>query len=710
MKGERTKRLGVTERLVWIGVGLGAVFWVLESAIHVYIFKKDNLFQEICRPEAHEIWMRLLVVVMFIAFAMYAQFIITQRRRAEVATKLAHAELNQIFQTAADGMRVIDKEFNVLRVNETFVTQSGVSRHEAIGKKCYEVFRGPLCHTPNCPLTKIMGGEERIEYDADKERNDGRKVPCIVTATAFRGPDGDLIGIVEDFKDITERKQAEEALEAERRRLFSLLDGLPAYVCLIAPDYSVRFANQFFREHFGDPYQRPCYEVLGGYEEPCKNCRPFDIFDTTSSVNWEWAAPHGLTYEIYDYPFHDVDGSPLVLELGIDITERKRAEQEKKRLEAQVRQAVKMEAIGTLAGGIAHDFNNLLMGIQGNISLIQENMRPGDPHCDRVQDIGKQVQSGARLTSRLLGYARKGKYEVKTISLNQLVAETSDTFGRTRKDIEVHLELEADLSAVEGDPGQIEQVLWNLYINAADAMPNGGDLILKTANVTHRDMKDKLYAPKPGDYVLLKVTDTGAGMDKSTMERVFDPFFTTKEMGRGTGLGLASTFGIIKGHGGYIDVDSEKGRGATFSLHLPSSEKRPSEATRPEEQVLQGRERVLLVDDEQSIRRVGKDLLEAMGYQVVLAKGGRDAIDVYRQNRDAIDIVLLDMVMPHLGGGKVYDRMKKINPDVKVLLSSGYSIDGEATEILERGCDGFIQKPFNMKQLSAKLREILDGH
>ena len=226
-------------------------------------------------------------------------------------------------------------------------------------------------------------------------------------------------------------------------------------------------------------------------------------------------------------------------------SERKGAQEERKKLETQLRQAHKMEAIGTLAGGIAHDFNNLLMGIQGNISLMLLDIDPTHPHYERLRNIQKQVQSGARLTSHLLGYARKGRYEVKPIDLNQFVEETSETFGRTRKEITIRRELAEDLFSIEADHRQIEQVLLNLFVNAADAMSGGGDLILKTMNVTHKDIKDKPYDPIPGNYVLLTVADTGKGMDEETIERIFDPFFTTKEMGRGTGLGLASAYGII---------------------------------------------------------------------------------------------------------------------------------------------------------------------
>ena len=387
-----------------------------------------------------------------------------------------------------------------------------------------------------------------------------------------------------------------------------------------------------------------------------------------------------------------------------DITERKRLEEQRERMH----HAQKMESIGQLAGGIAHDFNNLLMGIQGNVALMLLKKDLPHAHCERLKNIERQAQSAAKLTSHLLGYARKGKYEVKPIDLNQLVEEVSDTFGRTRKEITIHRELADDLYGVEADSSQIEQVLLNLFVNAADAMPGGGDLMLKTMNTSYKDMKGKVYRPKVGNYVLLTVTDTGMGMDKRTMEKIFDPFFTTKEMGRGTGLGLASVYGVIKGHGGYIDADSTEGHGATFSIHLAASEKKVQKAVRTADQFAKGTGTVLLVDDEETVLEVSKGLLEAMGYQVLMAKDGKEAIEVYEKSRDDIDVVLLDMVMPKVGGGEAYDRMRQINPHVKVLLSSGFSIDGEASAILDRGCNGFIQKPFTVKELSEKIKKILE--
>jgi len=390
-----------------------------------------------------------------------------------------------------------------------------------------------------------------------------------------------------------------------------------------------------------------------------------------------------------------------------DITERKRSEEEKMLLEAQLRQAQKMEAIGTLAGGIAHDFNNLLMAIQGNASLMLFDLNQNHEHFVRLRNIEKLVESGARLTSQLLGYARKGRYEVRAIDLNQIVQYACETFNRTKKEIRIQFQLDRHLAPIEADTGQVEQVLMNLLVNAADAMRGGGTVTIRTGNATHEEMKGKLYNPKPGKYVLLSVSDTGVGMDVKTKERIFEPFFTTKEMGRGTGLGLASTYGIIKGHGGFIDVDSQPGKGATFFIYLPASAKKVSKTHRGFEKIPRGQETVLLVDDEDMVLEIGRALLETMGYRVVTAKDGEEAIALYENEGPGIDLVLLDMVMPGLGGGEVYDRLKTINPGMKCLLLSGYSIDGEASEIIQRGCDGFIQKPFKLRDLSKSIREIL---
>ena len=415
------------------------------------------------------------------------------------------------------------------------------------------------------------------------------------------------------------------------------------------------------------------------------------------------------TLELSTNLMKDQDDQPVGFRgIARDVTERLKAEKERKQLEAQLQQAQKMETIGTLAGGIAHDFNNLLQGIQGRVSLMLMGTASSHPHFEHLNGIVDYVEGGANLTRQLLGFARGGKYEVKTTDLNELIKNQNQMFGRTKKEITIREKYEENLWSTEVDRRQIEQVLMNLYINALQAMPGGGDLYVQTENIIIDENYIKPFMIKPGKYIKTSVTDTGVGMDKATQQRIFDPFFTTKEMGRGTGLGLASVYGIVKNHDGFINVYSEKGEGTTFNFYLPTSEEEIVDEKELAEDILKGSETVLLVDDEDMIIDVGKPILEQMGYNVLTATGGKEALDIYEKNKQEIGIVILDMIMPGMGGGDTYDRLKELNPDIKVLLSSGYSINGQATKILERGCDGFIQKPFNVMGLSRKIRGILD--
>ncbi len=379
---------------------------------------------------------------------------------------------------------------------------------------------------------------------------------------------------------------------------------------------------------------------------------------------------------------------------------------DQKRLEAALQQTQKMEAIGTLAGGIAHNFNNLLMGIQGNISLMLLDLDKTHPFHARLSTMENLVQNGSKLTSQLLGYAREGRYEIMSINLNQLIREISETFSLTKKEIRVHHDLDDEIYDVMADRSQFEQIMLNLYINAADAMSRGGDLYLETKNATHRDMAGQTYQPKPGDYVMLSVKDTGVGMDRRTQERVFDPFFTTKGPSKGTGLGLASVYGIVKAHGGYIDVHSKEGYGTTFNIFMPASGKsHPRDASNVS---LEGIDTILLVDDESIILDIGEEILQKLGYHVLVARGGKEALEIYGRERDRVGLIILDMILPDIDGGEVYDRLKKTDPEVKVLLASGYSIDGQASEILDRGCNGFIQKPFRINELAQKIKETVE--
>jgi two-component system cell cycle sensor histidine kinase/response regulator CckA len=517
-------------------------------------------------------------------------------------------------------------------------------------------------------------------------------------------------GAIITTQDITAREQAKEALRESEEKYRLLVENANDAI-FVVQDNVVKFPN-------------PKAEEIIGYsaEELATNPSPEAIHpDDRDMVLDRYMrrlrgedVPSTYSFRIIHRDGHEVwthvnavltewEGRPAVLCFLRDITEQKK-------LENQLFYAQKMEAVGTLAGGIAHDFHNLLMGIQGNISLMLLDIKPDQLHHERLRDIEQHVHSGADLTKQLLGFAMGGKYEVKPTDLNELMRKTSNMFARTRKQIMIHREYETDIWNVDVDQGQIEQVLLNLYVNAWQAMPGGGDLYLKTENITidRRYIKEKLLTIKPGRYVKLSLADTGVGMDKKIQQRIFEPFFTTKERGRGTGLGLASAYGIIKNHGGIIDVFSEEGKGTTFTIYLPASKKEAIEKKELQQGLLEGTETILFVDDEETIREIGRYMLNKLGYTTLIAKSGEEAIDTYKRDRDKIAMVILDMVMPGIGGSKTYDFLKEIDPDVRVLLSSGYSINGQASEILKRGCNGFIQKPFNIHQLSQMIRKMLD--
>jgi PAS domain S-box-containing protein len=401
-------------------------------------------------------------------------------------------------------------------------------------------------------------------------------------------------------------------------------------------------------------------------------------------------------------------GRRVILNAVRDITLRIEAERDKKLLQRQLLHSQKMEAIGTLAGGIAHDFNNLLMGVQGYISLMRLQTNPDDPNAEYIQGIETAVKNAADLTNQLLGFARKGKYAVRLTCINDLVINSAKMFTRTRKEIVTHKHLQDNIWNVRVDPGQIEQVLINLYLNAWHAMPQGGDLSIQTENVYLSDHFCKPFEVSGGNYVKVSVTDTGIGIDEEIIERIFEPFFTTKEVGKGTGLGLASVYGIIKNHNGIIRVYSEKNYGASFNIYLPASNLEEMVDTEVNSELLKGNETILLVDDEEGTILVEKLMLEELGYTVFPVRSGRQAIDLYKENITGFDLVALDMIMPEMNGKDTFDELKKINPNVRVILVSGYGLNKPIQELMKSGCMGYIQKPFDIVQLSQRIREALE--
>jgi PAS domain S-box-containing protein len=388
-----------------------------------------------------------------------------------------------------------------------------------------------------------------------------------------------------------------------------------------------------------------------------------------------------------------------------DITEHKN-------LQKQLLQAQKMESIGTLAGGIAHDFNNLLQIILGYSDMLLFNKKPSDPDYERLDAIRRAGMDGAELAKRILAFSRRLEPNARPVNLNNEIARVQKMVERTvSKMIRIEILLADNLQTVNADPSQMEQTLLNLVVNAQHAMPDGGRLTIETANVTLDEAYSRTHLDvTPGRYVLLSVSDTGHGMDQETLQHIFEPFYTTKGVNEGTGLGLAMVFGIVKSHKGHIFCYSEPGAGTTFKIYLPAIVQEVEEDVALARQVLvRGNESILLVDDEKSIRKLGEEMLRMAGYTVLTAANGQEALDSYRSNQDRIALVLLDLMMPEMGGKQCLEELLKINPRVKVIIGSGYSANGPTKDVLAAGAKGFVDKPYEMRQVLGAVRGVLDA-
>lgn len=510
------------------------------------------------------------------------------------------------------------------------------------------------------------------------------------------------------LNDITDRKRVEEKMIQQADAMDAAIDGM----ALLNEEGQYVYLNKAHVQLYGYEHTG---ELLGKSWKILYDSGELQRFEATvipeihKSGSWQGEAlgmkKDGSTFN-QELSLTALDHGGLIC-IVRDITRYKRTEEEREKLREQLNRVERLDSIGTLAGGIAHDFNNLLMGIQGNAVLMMNDVDSSHPHYKRLKSIEEHVSSGAELTGQLLGFSRGGRYHVKPVSIDTIIKKSSSMFGRTKKELSIHEKYSHDPCIVEVDSAQLEQVFMNLFVNAWQAMPNGGDICVETQRAVLTKGEVLYDDVKPGSYVKVTVTDSGTGMDKTTIDRIFDPFFTTKAMGRGTGLGLATAYGIIKGHGGMITVNSEPGRGTTFTLYIPASDKDPEEEQKTTESLLRGTETILLVDDEKMILDVSMDMLKSLGYHVYAVESVQEAIDLYKEKKSEIDMVIMDMIMPGISGRGFFDQLKAINPDVKVLLASGYSIKGQAQAIINQGCDGFIQKPFLLEKLSQSVRKVL---
>ncbi|MEW5802534.1 MAG: PAS domain S-box protein [bacterium] len=773
---------------------------------------------------------------------------INERIQAEEAVKLAYIELNQVFDTAADGMCVIGKDSRVLRVNDTLCTLFGLRKEDALGKKCHEVFHHSLCNTLCCPLEKVLGDHvKRLEFDIDLERKDGFKAACIVTTTPFRNPAGELIGIVENFKDITDRKRAEMLLQESEEKYSMLVEQARDGVAVVQ-DGVYRFVNKAMSGITGYAVEeltgKPLLDVvtpeyrevveqrnqltMSGQSAPsfaevkiqCKDgtMKDVEVSGTIIKFNGKYARlgiihdvtehkrvenalkaseeqyrtflkyfpgiafmgeldfrpifMHGASEEIIGYTedefvrgglrwdqiIHpedlpsiykeaenfrlfpgylrslefriirrdgqirwvqeiiqnicDSSGKPIAVQGAIyDITDRKRAEEEKENAQTQFLQSQKMEAIGILAGGVAHDFNNLLTVIQGHTTLAEMRIDDSDPLSRDIKQIAQAAGKAANLTRQLLLFSRKQPMKPAVIDLNETVDNLLKMLHRLiGEDIAISVKLEPHLWRIRADEGTIEQMIMNLAVNARDAMPAGGKLIIRTEKVPlDEDRAREIPEARPGQFVCLLIGDTGTGIEKKNMDRIFEPFFTTKEVGKGTGLGLSVAYGIVKQHGGWITVDSEPGQGSIFRIYLPalSGEQNRSVKEKPSLQGLQGKnERILVVEDETAVRELFTKMLRENGYTVIGAENTQEALAAFEKEKGQFNLVLSDVVLPDQSGLELIEQLLERQPSLRVLLVSGYPDQKSQWSIIQEQGFRFLEKPFTLPDL---LRAVKDA-
>jgi two-component system, cell cycle sensor histidine kinase and response regulator CckA len=626
-----------------------------------------------------------------------------------------------IFNATSDAIFIHDAETGeVLDVNDRMLEMYGCTREQVVGGSVEDFTAGVEPYTLAEAAEKVRQaideGPQVFEWRA--KRSDGELfwVEVALRSTTI----ADKQCVLAAVRDITDRKRTEEELRESKGRLLSVFRAAPTGIGVVT-DRVVKQVNErlcemtgYSEEELTGQNARMLYVSDDDYEyvgsEKYRQIRERG----TGTVETRWRRKDGRVINVLlsSTPMDLGDLLKGVTFTALDITARKQAEEEREKLEAQLRQSQKMEAVGQLAGGIAHDFNNLLQVILGYGEMAQRQTQPGSELHEHLHEVLNAGDRAKVLVSQLLAFSRRQVLEMEDLDINEVIA---DLMKMIRRVIGEHIALDIlpghDLGIVRADRGQVTQMLTNLCVNARDAMPEGGTITIETENARIDEAYCESHAwSKPGRYILLSVTDSGCGMDKETVARVFEPFFTTKDVGKGTGLGLSIVYGLVKQHEGQIDIYSEVGKGTRFKIYLPLIERSAAVVGEEiEDLVPDGTETILLAEDDEMVLKLSNAILTRAGYTVLTAVDGEEAIGVFNAQADSIDLAILDVVMPKLGGRAVFEQIRAKRPKLRVLFSSGYSMNAIHTNfVLDEGLT-LIQKPYQRADLLRKIRETLDN-